>query len=442
MPSHRTPPRSALVGIFVLAAILRIAYVAWAPGMTVGDDFFYVHYAAQILNGNGYTEPDGSPAVFWMPGWPLILAAVSSGFGPEPRVAMFANAVFGAATACLIAIIGGNLIGRRTGVLAGFLYAIWPGTIYFTATVMVETTFNFFLCLTLAALSHLPLTQGGRRTAWLIGGALAFGVCALLKAEPLVLTPFLILFLWTARQSLRGFATETGMLVLVLSLVLGGWVYRNYEILGYPMVTSATGGLNFWIGNHAGATGGNDWAAEASFRKHFQRPTIAATNLAQNEAGWRIGGNFVRSHPQDALRILPNKLALTYKSDSAGAGNLAGADSLHAIGVPISEAELRRSRVPHATRELLANVADRFWIAVLVLAASGLAFVPTWPMPSRVLVFGVPCAWILIHLVFIGGARFHSPEAPSIALLAGSGVEGWGRLAGRALLSRRRPPPA
>ena len=151
MRGRSYPRRSALLWIFVLAAVLRIAYVVWAPGMLVGDDFFYALYAERLLDGHGYTEGDGSPAVFWMPGWPGIIAAIYSVFGPEPRAVMFANALFGSLTACLVAIIGASLVSHRTGVLAGIFYAVWPGTIYFTATGMVETAFNFFLCLCLAA---------------------------------------------------------------------------------------------------------------------------------------------------------------------------------------------------------------------------------------------------------------------------------------------------
>ena len=442
MPERKYPLRSALLWIFVLAAVLRIAYVAWAPGMLVSDDVMYMSLAERLLDGHGYTEGDGSPAVFWMPGWPVIIAAISSVFGPDPRAVMFANALFGSVTACLVAIIGASLVSHRTGVLAGFLYAVWPGTIYFTATGMVETAFNFFLCLCLAAFSRLPLIEGGHRTIWLLAGGAAFGICALLKAEPLVLTPFLIVFLWTARKSQRGFAAEAGMLVLMLALVLSGWVYRNYVSLDRFLVTSATGGLNFWIGNHPGSTGGNDLGAEIAFRDRFEAPTAAERNLLQNDAGWRIGWEHVRSHPMDVLRTLPNKLAITYGSDSAGAFNLVGAGVLRGFGIPVTKEELRRSRVSPATRERIHSIGDRFWFAMLLLAASCAPFLRNWPLSSCVLVLSVPAAWLLIHLLFLGGARFHVPEVPSIAILAAGAIEGWGRVARRSPFFRRAVFPA
>ncbi len=38
------------------------------------------------------------------------------------------------------------------------------------------------------------------------------------------------------------------------------------------------------------------------------------------------------------------------------------------------------------------------------------------------LVFGVLGTWVAIHFALIGGARFHVPETPLLALLAGGGL--------------------
>jgi len=410
----------ALIGI---AVGVRLAYLAWAPGIPTGDDFFYWFYGLRLLEGHGYTEIDSSPGVFWMPGWPAILAGLATCFGTKPLVGMVVNALFGGASAGLVAVVGARLAGARAGAFAGGLYALWPGLVYFTATLMVEPAFNFFLCLALAAWSRLGCALPSHRPAWSFAGGLALAACAWLKAEPLALTPFVVLLLWVGRASRRDFWLCVAAFAAALLLGFGPWTLRNLHAVDRLLVTSASGGTNFWIGNHEGSTGGNDLKVEHAFRKRHRRETLANTNLAQNDAGWREGWAAVRRDPGAALARVPRKLALTYGSDGAGARNLAGAGALDYLGLSVDPEQARRARVPAPIRRRLARLADTYWWMVLALAAVGLVASRRWPTSDRVLVLATPAAWLLTHAVFLGGPRFHVPEAPALALLAGAGLD-------------------
>ena len=81
-------PAQAALAIAALAALLRLAFVAWAPRELSGDGLHYHMSAFGLLNGSGYTDLDGSPSVRWMPGWPLLLAAIYRVFGVAPGAAM------------------------------------------------------------------------------------------------------------------------------------------------------------------------------------------------------------------------------------------------------------------------------------------------------------------------------------------------------------------
>jgi len=405
-----------------------LAYLAWAPGIVTGDDFFYWFYGQRLLEGHGYTEVDGSPAVFWMPGWPAILAGLAACFGTDPVVGMVANALFGAASTGLVAVIGARIGGARAGAFAGGVYALWPGLIYFTATLMVEPAFNLFLCLTLAAWSRLGRALPSRRPAWSFAGGLALAACAWLKAEPLVLTPFAVLFLWVGRTSQRDFWRCVAALLAALVLGLAPWTVRNLHAVDRLLVTSGSGGTTFWVGNHEGSNGGNDLKAEYAFRKRHQRKTIAETNLAQNDAGWREGWAAVRRDPGAALARVPRKLALTYGSDDAGVRNLAGVGALRYLGLSVDPEQARRSQVPAPTRRRLARLANTYWWMVLALAAVGLVASRRWAMPDLVLVLATPAAWLVTHAIVLGGPRLHVPETPAIALLAGAGLDALIRL--------------
>ena len=420
--------RRWLLALIGLAVGVRLAYLAWAPGIPTGDDFFYWFYGLRLFGGYGYTEMDGSPGVFWMPGWPVILAGLAACFGTDPVVGMVVNALFGAASTGLVAVVGARIAGARAGAFAGGVYALWPGLVYFTATLMVEPAFNFFLCLALAAWSRLSCDLPSRRPAWSFAGGLALAACAWLKAEPLVLTPFAVLFLWVGRTSRRDFWRCVAAFLAALVLGLGPWAVRNLHAVDRLLVTSASGGTNFWIGNHEGSTGANDLKAERAFRQRHRRDTLADANLAQNDAGWREGWAAVRRDPGAALARVPRKLALTYGSDGAGARNLAGAAALDYLGIAVDPEQARRARGLAPIRHRLVRLADTYWWLVLALAAVGLVASRRWTTSDRVLVLATPAAWLLTHAVFLGGPRFHVPEAPALALLAGAGLEALIRL--------------
>jgi hypothetical protein len=68
------------------------------------------------------------------------------------------------------------------------------------------------------------------------------------------------------------------------------------------------------------------------------------------------------------------------------------------------------------------RIANGFWYVVLALALVGAWRVRSWPAETRVLVPGLLGTWLAIHFAMIGGARFHVPEAPLLALVAGAGL--------------------
>ena len=419
--------RRAVAVLFAAALGVRLAFVLWAPGVPTGDGFLYHLYAKSIAAGDGYTNLDGSPGILWMPGWPAYLAALYRVFGDAGRVALLSNAALGAATAVLVATLGVRWFGRRAGLVAGWLYALWPGVVYYTATFFTETTFSFLLASTLALLAA-GADARRRRAVWFAAGGLALGLCAMVKAEPLALAPVVLLLVFSACRGAGDFARLAVVTFAATAAVILPWSIRNYAVFGRVIPTSVNGGFVAYLGNHRGATGGGDFAFATWYWGQHQRETAAESNIAAGAAGWRDAWNFVRENPGEELRILGRKVALTYTSDAQGATLVRGAGP--------DEDQWLISRT--AWRRLSA-VADAWWFAVLPLAAVGLATFGTWPRPAAILLPGLVGTWFALHLVFLGGARFHVPEVLAYALLAGRGVELLAARARSAPVSRGTP---
>jgi 4-amino-4-deoxy-L-arabinose transferase-like glycosyltransferase len=403
--------RRSATALFGGAFLLRLAFVLWAPGEPSADGIFYHAYGDHIARGWGYVDLDGSPVVRWMPGWPLLLGGLYRLFGTSPLVAMLANAVLDAATAALVGVLGARLFRRKIGLVAGGLYAFWPGMVFLCATHMSESLFNLLLVGTLL-LTTVACGAGSRRTLWFAAAGLCLGGAAMVKAEPLMMSPALLLTLWIGRRSRADFLRAAAAFFLVTAAVLTPWTIRNWVAFDRFLPTAASGGIGVYLANHPGATGGQDLRANRALQQRFRRRNAAETAIARNDVGWRDAWEFVRAHPQEEIRIVANKLRLTYSGDARGAKLVRGLgpeENWH-LGAEV----WRRLRL----------TADGYWFAMLGLALVGLGTLRSWPPTAApLLLLGVIVPWFCLHVVFLGGPRYHVPQIPAIALLAALGVD-------------------
>lgn len=414
--------RRSVLALLVLALAVRVLFVAWAPVAPTGDATFYHMHAKFLLSGAGYVNTDGSPGIWWVPGWPAVMAGLYGAFGTQPEAVAWANALFSAVTVLLMASLATRFFGARVGVATGAVLAVWPGLVYYTGTLYSESFFLMLLAATLRVLVAAADADRRRPLGFALAGGL-FGLCALVKAEPLALAPGLLLFTAVTRRSAGDFARNAAVLGLATACVLAPWVARNYATFGRFIPTSASGGLMVHLGHHEGSRGGNDFRASRAYHQKHRQATYAETCLAQNDAGWRDAWQFVRENPAEELAIQRNKLGLSYAGDSEGARLLRGFGGKQRFEAPVLW--------------VLVRVADSYWFAVLALAAVGLTTWRRWPLGARVLLPGVLVTWFALHVVFVGGSRYRAPESLAFACLAGLGAE---RI--RLATGSRRPPSA
>jgi 4-amino-4-deoxy-L-arabinose transferase-like glycosyltransferase len=406
--------RRQLLLLTTAALAIRLCFVLWAPGELSGDALWHYTRAKGLAHGAGYVNLTGNPSIAWMPGWSLLLAGLYVLLGDLPWLGFAANAVLGAATTTMVALLGARLLSAGVGLAAGAVYAVWPGNVYYAATLMSETFFNFALvgCLLLLTLALAPGRE--RRALWLAGAGAAFGAAAMIKAEPLVLSPMLLLALYLGLRGGSGRPRLFAAFLLAAALVLAPWVVRNYLHFGRIIVTSSTGPANAWLGNHAGASGGQAMPTAIRQSRYLrQHPETS---------GYRLALEFALAHPREEAEILGKKLVLTYGRDDGAVTLIRGVRGNRYIG-------------PHAERRLR-GLANGYWGVVVALALFGLTGLRSWPSLTRVIVLGVPLSWLVVHLVFLGGARFHVPETPAIAICAGAGLVRLRDLSRRALAGR------
>jgi 4-amino-4-deoxy-L-arabinose transferase-like glycosyltransferase len=240
-----------LAGVFVVALLVRLINLASLRGNAAffaeQDTFAYWALGAALAK----------PASFWptllsttdrMPLYPLLLAAIQSGFGETPRLAAVAQAVIDAGTCALIAALGA-LLSPRVGWIAGILAALSVTLVVFSTQILTDTLFLFFFTLMLYASARFLL----RPTPALAGAAGLAGGLALATRPAVALllaaaVPVVFLVAVRQRRRLASAATAAMLFAIGAALPIAPVWLRNAVHYGSLNLTSQTGDhLAFWI---------------------------------------------------------------------------------------------------------------------------------------------------------------------------------------------------
>jgi len=92
-------------------------------------DIINIH-AVELTEGAWFENADGTPSGRRPIGYPLFLGLLYKLFGAKTTVAWTANFFLYIVTSCLLFLIARQMFSDRVGLLAIFLYAIYPVSIY------------------------------------------------------------------------------------------------------------------------------------------------------------------------------------------------------------------------------------------------------------------------------------------------------------------------
>jgi 4-amino-4-deoxy-L-arabinose transferase-like glycosyltransferase len=292
------------------------------------DPRVYHEWATRIAAGDWL----GDRVFFLSPLYPYALAVLYKIVGPSLYAARLVGLIAGAGSCALVYLVGKRTLGRATGAIAAYAWALYAPAIFYDGDLLVtaiQTPLNLLLALAIVRAS-------ARRTArsWALAGAL-LGLSAL--ARPNVLLLGAILLPWMA-LALRGrlpwprilllaaaFAASTAALVLPATI-------RNYAVGRDLVLVSAQGGANFYIGNGPGATGvfrvpsdfpptraDDPIQQEAAYRRVAEAASKRALKPSEvSDYWWRRTWSHIGDRPGRWLRLLGVKLGLFFNAYEPG----------------------------------------------------------------------------------------------------------------------------
>jgi 4-amino-4-deoxy-L-arabinose transferase-like glycosyltransferase len=247
--------RRPALSVFLLAVGLRVAFtlvfqtVASTAGLvagTGGDG--YDHLARSLLNGTGYRfRPQFAETISRLPGYPLVLVAMFTLFGDRVWPVQLLQGVLAGVSCALIYRLGKTYFSERVGVVAGFLYAVYPGDFVASTRFVTEPLATFLLvCAVSVALWFMESPHITR--ALILGGVL--GAASLVRdANLLIVIALLIVLplLPQARAKRRTVFVHLVVSTLMVALLLTPWIIRGYRLSGTLILPTTAGGPNLGL---------------------------------------------------------------------------------------------------------------------------------------------------------------------------------------------------
>ncbi len=422
--------------LFVAALILRLIYVRHLQGSPLAqtpmlDELYHVEWARRLASGDWL----GSRVFFRAPLYPYLLGVMLSVFRGSLTAARVVQACYGALVPVVTLFLARRVCGRRCGLVAGVLAAVYPFFIYFDNELLITS-----LIVLLDAALLLLVLRADEHPSWMrwLGAGVVLGLSAIARPNVLVFAPVLFIWMWLSARAGAGSVPKSGRFTLLtrstpfltaahrfgvlavgIVLVVAPVTLRNLALEKDFVLIASQGGINYFIGNNAQSDGvsavvpglGEAWEYDDCER------------IAEREEGRRLrpsevsgfwygkGREFLRTRTGDAVRLHVRKFVLFWDSYE-----LANNKDIYYFG--------RMSGVFKGLSWLHFGV-------VVPFAAIGILALRRRKRYASLLLFFV-AAYSATVIMFFVNARFRMPVLPALLVFAAAGLVWlWDEMKGR-----------
>lgn len=410
-----------------VGALVRIVWLAnqWNNPIGFEDAFFYHHQANLLADGKGFISPFPylgggitTPAAEHPPLFSLYLAVFSVFGATSVGWHQLATTLLGIATVPLIGFAGKEAGGRRVGIIAAFIAAVYPHLWYQDGIVWAEASAQAAVAL-FVLVAYRYVRRPSVRTLGALG--LTGAIAAMARTELVLLIPLGVIPLALLTQGLprRGQVRWASIGLAAGLAALLPWIVFNLVRFDQPTTLSSNLGLTL---------------ASANCDTTWYGPNIGYWDFNCAEAAG-VSEGLTGGDPSDVDAAARSE-AIRYISDNKGRLPAVLAARLARIaGVWEPRYQVEIDVVEHRPPPV-AGAGVTLWWLVLGLAAVGVAAlrrakIPSWPVlaPVVTMLIGVVSAF--------ASTRYRASAEPAMVVLAAAGAV--------ALLDRwfaRAPRPA
>ncbi|MGE0132758.1 MAG: glycosyltransferase family 39 protein [Blastocatellales bacterium] len=309
--------------VFLVAVALR-GFNLWysTPIVLGGDEPEYVGLAENLIREGRFVSSKkiqvifqggrpGEPTAYRSPVLPFFLAIHYKLFGSShtwPRLSL----ILLSSAVCLFLAFMGKLIGNPSaGLLASTLWAINPPSVFgdYSSDRLYSEALSTFLLT--GAFMFLALFYARPVQRHVVMSALFLGLAILSRGYLLFALPLCMcwLFFFPAGRRWRTLLLFT----VITSTVVGLWVYRNWAVMGKPLLSTQTEA--FYLGNNLWARGSFNGdiftqgygAPQFRIIKERYPHVMEMSEIERSEMWTREAIRSIRDYPKHFLWLLMRK---------------------------------------------------------------------------------------------------------------------------------------
>jgi len=354
------------------------------------------HHAWAERISSGLILGRGPDDVFKPCLYPLLVGGIYTLCGPIITLIQWLQFIVGSVSAALTALLATGLMGKRVGITAGFVCALYAPFLFFEGQLLTPSI-SIFLNLILALMVISSSPRWGR--IGLLGGIAAGFRPDVLISLALVCCHRL---LGIARHegNRRAFTKAaflfSGFLAIAIPIMA-----RNYALVGQWVFLSSNAGINFYTGNRSGADGltaiptGLAWEDSIS--------TVPKGILHEPASTSRLwfsrGLHAITKDPIAWLKLLGKKAFAFFN----------GLEFRNNIGYNWFREDVVLLRFPFI----------QYWpISALAILGMVLSLVERRKSHEKVMLFLWITGFFMVGLTFFVTARFRLPAVPFMIILA------------------------
>ncbi len=420
-----------LEAITLLGFAIRLATVLGRPHRQPGGDAYYFHNAANLLaEGRGFIDPfsllrDHPSHVVQIANWPPLFVVVLAAASVVGFKSFFAHRVWcciiGAGAVTLCGMSGRAVAGRRVGLIAAFLVAVYPN-IWMSDELELSETLTPVLVALVVLSAYRFWSQPSVRRMLVLGAVI--GVAMLGRDELATLVPFILLpVAFVTRLPWRRRALLAACGVLATLVVVAPWVGYNMSRMQKPTFISSGLGITLasancdvtWSGTYEGY-----WSLDCARHAHIDRRADGSVQSAQGQA---YALHYIAAHKDRFLRV-----------ELARLGRAFGA--FH----PLQQLDLDYFVETRPYHWALVGLCMYYTLIPLALGGTVVLRrrrVPTFPL------WALGGAAVVTVLLSFGNTRYRTPFEVALALLAAVQLDVlWGALRRSGVHADAGPGPA
>ena len=274
------------------------------------DTTAYAELAQRVMAGDWGL----GPGLYYVSPLYIYFLAIAKGLTGSYTAVRMIQALLGTAGVACIFVMAREWFGRRAAWIAAIL-AAFTGLFTFYEVLILQTSIDVFLTSTALLCLTYALKRADQR--WLLAAGLVFGVQAMNRPNVALSVAGLVMIMLLLRRRRPALVLTAGLLIGMSPAAV-----RNVVVSHEFSLASSQGGLNFYIGNHAGANGFYQLIPGITPSiKGQQQDTrrVAERALGRTLTDAEVSNyffdqslNWMRAHPGDAAWLMVRKFGWVF----------------------------------------------------------------------------------------------------------------------------------